>query len=138
MDISLSSVSELDITLSPVVDFDVCLLPAEDMADYRLDHVEEFNTELENVNNIDIEMDTGIIVSGSKVIINPPDDPTDSMEKIKVDDKTYDILEKDPTVPGWSKAPQKPAYTAGEVGAVDVDNELKYSEIDRIFRTVFG
>lgn len=47
-------------------------------------------------------------------------------------------LEDDPTVPDWAKSLTKPAYTADEVGAVDVDNELALAEIDRMFAAVFG
>lgn len=32
-------------------------------------------------------------------------------------DKGYIITESDPTVPSWAKEPQKPVYTASEVGA---------------------
>jgi len=47
-------------------------------------------------------------------------------------------LEDDPTVPDWAKNSTKPAYTADEVGAVDVDSELALAEIDRMFAAVFG
>ena len=46
--------------------------------------------------------------------------------------------ESDPTVPSWAKQAFKPTYTAEEVGAVDVDNELTFDEIDRMFAAVFG
>lgn len=138
MDISLNPVNEIGATLESGVDLDISLFPMSEMLDYELDHVEEFETNLSSSDNLDVDLDTGILIDGSKVIVNPPDIPTDSMETIKVDDKTYDILEKDPTVPDWSKAPLKPAYTANEVGAVDIDNELRYSEIDRMFNAVFG
>lgn len=32
--------------------------------------------------------------------------------------------EEDPTVPGWAKAPQKPSYTAQEVGAMPADTQI--------------
>ena len=37
--------------------------------------------------------------------------------------------EEDPTVPEWAKAPEKPAYTAEEVGAQPKGNYLKDSEL---------
>ena len=46
--------------------------------------------------------------------------------------------EEDPTVPNWAKTPNKPEYTAYEVGAVDKNNELALQEIDRMFEAVFG
>ena len=47
-------------------------------------------------------------------------------------------LENDPTVPAWAKNLTKPVYTAEEVGAVDVDNELSFAAIDAMFSAVFG
>lgn len=35
--------------------------------------------------------------------------------------------ESDPTVPDWAKQPEKPKYTAEEVGAVSAENEVKYA-----------
>lgn len=53
--------------------------------------------------------------------------------------KLYDNYnEIDPTVPDWAKKNNKPGYTAGEVGAVDANNELAFEEIDRMFDVVFG
>lgn len=46
--------------------------------------------------------------------------------------------EKDPTVPDWAKKPEKPIYTAAEVGAIDKNNELSFIEIDEIFKQVFN
>lgn len=37
------------------------------------------------------------------------------------------LQEKDPTVPQWAKQPQKPAYTAKEVGLGNVADERQYS-----------
>lgn len=34
------------------------------------------------------------------------------------------VSETDPTVPGWAKQPNKPAYTASEVGALPADTQL--------------
>ena len=46
--------------------------------------------------------------------------------------------ESDPTVPSWAKQTFKPIYTADEVGAVDVNNELEFAVIDAMFAAVFG
>lgn len=86
-------------------------------------------------------LETGTLIGngeGSTVIVNPPDEPSGHMRTIKVNTETYDLDEVDPTVPEWAKTPSKPNYTAEEVGAVDVDNELAYAEIDRMFNAVFG
>lgn len=59
-----------------------------------------------------------------------------SPEKIKqvVEDylKANPIKETDPTVPDWAKEPQKPTYTAEEVGALPADTNIptKTSELE--------
>ena len=40
------------------------------------------------------------------------------------DDVGYLTKESDPTVPTWAKQPQKPAYTASEVGALPADTHI--------------
>ena len=32
------------------------------------------------------------------------------------------LTERDPTVPAWAKKPEKPTYTAAEVGALSADD----------------
>ena len=46
--------------------------------------------------------------------------------------------EVDPTVPEWSKQPTKPTYNYSDTGAVGGENQVQYSEIDRMFNAVFG
>ena len=48
----------------------------------------------------------------------------------------YDEI--DPTVPDWAKKDNKPVYYPEEVGALNEDNEMHFSEIDAIFNQVFG
>ena len=43
---------------------------------------------------------------------------TDVYTKSEIDSKNYLTSESDPTVPDWAKQPNKPAYTAREVGAL--------------------
>lgn len=45
-----------------------------------------------------------------------------------------DMEESDPTVPAWAKKETKPTYTAEEVGAISVDAEVSYEEIDKWFK----
>ena len=42
--------------------------------------------------------------------------------------------ESDPTVPAWAKEKEKPKYTAEEVGAVSLDDDVSYEEIDKWFK----
>lgn len=91
MDISLNPVSEIGATLESGVDLDISLFPMSEMLDYELDHVEEFETNLSSSDNLEIDLEGGTIIQGSKVIVNPPDPPTDTMETIKVDGTTYDL-----------------------------------------------
>ena len=44
-----------------------------------------------------------------------------------------DMEETDPTVPAWAKQKEKPKYTAEEVGAISVEDEVPYEEIDKWF-----
>lgn len=46
--------------------------------------------------------------------------------------------EIDPTVPGWAKDSFKPRYTADEVGAIDSDSELSFSDIKAVWDSVFN
>lgn len=43
-------------------------------------------------------------------------------------------VELDPTVPEWAKTPEKPLYTAAEVGAVAVIDRLTNSDLEDILR----
>lgn len=41
--------------------------------------------------------------------------------------------ETDPTVPAWAKEKEKPSYTAEEVGAIAIEDDVSYEEIDKWF-----
>jgi hypothetical protein len=71
--------------------------------------------------------------NGEAIWINPDEEPEGgggavSPEAIKqaVDEYMAEnpIKETDPTVPAWAKQPQKPKYTAAEVGALPVDTVI--------------
>lgn len=49
-----------------------------------------------------------------------------------------DMVETDPTVPGWAKEQVKPRYTAEEIGGVDANSALSLEEIDELFKQVFN
>lgn len=93
MDISLNPVSDLDVTLNSVVDLDISLLPMSEMLDYELDHVEDFeDVELSTSENLELDLEGGTLITGSKVTINPPDPPDAGVaKKIKVDDETWEL-----------------------------------------------
>ena len=86
--------------------------------------------------NIPISLQTGIPISGSIVIPNPEDTPTEDLETVKINSETFRI--KDGQLSDWAREETKPVYNAEEVGAVDADNELHFSEIDNMFNAVFG
>lgn len=44
-----------------------------------------------------------------------------------------DVSERDPTVPDWAKNPEKPHYTAEELGAVNSADAITLEELDKIF-----
>lgn len=52
-----------------------------------------------------------------------------------------EFIETDPTVPNWAKQPEKPTYTASEVGALDSDSMTTiltpvFTKIDKLFENV--
>lgn len=65
---------------------------------------------------------------------------TDDYEKLKnlprLNGKKIigNIPECDPTVPDWAKNPEKPHYTAEELGAVNSEDAITLTEIDEIFK----
>lgn len=48
----------------------------------------------------------------------------------------YDEI--DPTVPKWAKADTKPTYTAEEVGAMSMDDEMSFTDIKEIWDSIFN
>ena len=61
----------------------------------------------------------GLICSGANADADPSTDPTLPVwAQIQAMIGNLDDLETDPTVPEWAKQPQKPTYTATEVGAI--------------------
>ena len=46
--------------------------------------------------------------------------------------------EIDPTVPSWAKDSFKPKYTADEVGALDSESEVSFSDIKAVWDSVFN
>lgn len=64
---------------------------------------------------------------------------TDDYEKLKnlprLNGETIlgNMAERDPTVPDWAKNPEKPRYTAEELGAVDSENAITLEELEAIF-----
>lgn len=136
MDISLNPVENLDIILESSNPIDISLIPVSELLDYEIDHIENIDTELSNSENLEVDIRSGIAVRGSIVIPNPPDEPTDDLETVKIDYDTYRI--KDGQLSDWARQERKPSYTATEVGAVDINNELHLQEIDRMFLAVFG
>lgn len=48
----------------------------------------------------------------------------ETYSKSEIDRKGYITQETDPTVPAWAKEPNKPTYTAAEVGALPADTQI--------------
>lgn len=91
------------------------------------------NLTVKEVENITLEVETGTMLGGTKdyrQLIHKP-----SINGTELYDN-YDEI--DPTVPSWAKTPNKPNYTADEVGAVDTDDIISESEIDLMFLKIFG
>lgn len=64
---------------------------------------------------------------------------TDDYEKLQnlpeLDGRTIigNVNELDPTVPGWAKEENKPAYSAGEVGAVAEADNISLEYLSSLF-----
>ena len=59
---------------------------------------------------------------------------TDDYEKLKnLPRLNGEPIVGDPTVPDWAKNPEKPHYTAEELGAVNSADAITLEELDRIF-----
>lgn len=86
-----------------------------------------FNMELSDDNLADMIIEEKIVTGG-----------TTNYEKLnnlpKLDGKPIvgNMHEQDPTVPLWAKAPQKPTYTAEELGCVSEDAEMSLQEINEM------
>jgi hypothetical protein len=46
--------------------------------------------------------------------------------------------ELDPTVPDWAKDNLKPKYSADEIGAIDVRNEISFADIKELWDSIFS
>lgn len=46
--------------------------------------------------------------------------------------------ELDPTVPEWAKEDSKPKYTADDVGALDIRNEISFADIKELWDSIFN
>lgn len=60
------------------------------------------------------------------------------VQQQKDQNNNFNLNEEDPTVPEWAKSQNKPTYTAEEIDAVGVDDQMTLAEIDALFEAVFG
>lgn len=80
-----------------------------------------FQCELDNLNfpmEVSGDLEFGMYPNGAPVLISYKD----LLDKPKLNGETFegDMHEQDPTVPEWAKAPEKPQYSADDVGAMPV------------------
>ena len=90
--------------------------------------------------DLSVEKEEDINLSISEEIVDGTEDyrilknkPTINGERL-VDNYN----EIDPTVPGWAKDSFKPKYTADEVGALDSESEVSFSDIKAVWDSVFN
>lgn len=104
----------------------------------ELSIAEEMDVNLDCDNDtVPIDMETGMpIITGSTVIPNPEDEPTDDLETVKINTDTFRI--KDPQLSDWARGETKPDYSPEEVGAVNRDNPITTDTINRFVNAVFG
>lgn len=91
-----------------------------------------FNTKVAQFNVLN-----GLNISANNISVNP-DLLSQWIEKINaLDTIELPIIETDPTVPKWAKQPEKPTYTASEVGAISISSEITNDEIDDLDELVY-
>lgn len=102
------------------------------MIDFSFNESEEIVFNIRAEDEIDAEVGEVIreTTSDYRKLINRP-----SINGTSLLDN-YDEI--DPTVPEWAKRYNKPSYEPEEVGALNEDNEMHFSQIDEIFNQVFG
>lgn len=85
--------------------------------------------------NFDLEVKDYIVSGASKDV-----DYRYISHKPKINGTTLieNYNEIDPTVPKWAKENTKPKYTAQEVNAVNVNDELSFTEIKQLWDSVFN
>lgn len=108
-----------DLFNKPLIN-DVVLIGNKTATDLGLISTEEFSSAL------DTKQDVGDYVTNSSLLekqyITIDDIPSDI--SYFNNDSGYITEESDPTVPSWAKQPQKPTYTAEEVGALSSDTVI--------------
>lgn len=97
------------------------------------EELEEIEFEMDEQEELELEVEEGGSVGGVK-------DYNELINKPKLNGRVIvgDVEEEDPTVPSWAKQEKKPTYTPEEVRAVDRDAAISLSEIDNMFKQVFG
>lgn len=75
---------------------------------------EDLRSELDSI--VDSIPDTSNLATKDE--LDTKANKTDVYTKSEIDSKNYLTSESDPTVPNWAKQPNKPTYTAREVGAL--------------------
>lgn len=93
----------------------------------------QLELEVEEEEQINLELEEFGNTGGVK-------DYNDLINKPKLNGEVIqgDMNERDPTVPQWAKAPEKPSYTPNEIGAVNGKDTISLTEIDEMFKQVFG
>ena len=95
----------------------------------EVDITEDIDVIIENEGDIGADVDEAIVTQiGGNDYEKLRNLPTLNGETI-----IGDMVEIDPTVHQWAKNPNKPAYTADEVGAVDEDSAISLEYLASLF-----
>ncbi len=101
------------------------------MLDFIFSETEEldFDTGPDEEIDVDVGEVTKEVTSDYRQLINRPSiNGTSLLEN-------YDEI--DPTVPMWAKRTRKPKYTAKEIGALDANSEVSFSDIKELWDSIF-
>lgn len=139
---SLDSTNQLNVELVETVLDDINIEESNKSFDTELDHLKPINVELSDKNVLEMTLDNPSGGSGTnnyEELTNKPKINNVTLIGNKTG-KDLGLLDKeiDPTVPKWAKESKKPDYTACEVGAVDINNEASFEQIDSWFKAVFN
>lgn len=133
---------EFDVTLGESNDVSISI-DEHNIIDIKENKPVQLDLSIEDALPLNVSMEEAIDLSIE--IENSPGgggviDYNKAINKPKLNGKTLigNVNEIDPTVSQWAKQPEKPSYTPNEVGALDRDSEMSFSDIKLIWDGFFN
>jgi hypothetical protein len=96
------------------------------------------NTELEvGLDTNDSEMECDVNTSINTISGTDDYEKLKNLPHINGTELVGNYDELDPTVPDWAKENTKPSYTPNEINAVDVRDEISFTDIKEMWDSIF-